>query len=676
MDPNIENTESIQNKGLMTDSAIIIASSFGLWYLITFFQVVEWIAHRSTLSEFTHFESIIAGIIAAAFGVALLGISRWMYLRDELPVRIKNVRALKNSEERFKSLVNSLDDVVFTLDHRMRYTSVYGRWVKGYEKLQPDSFVGKTVRELFGPREGAIHERSIKRALEGESVSYEWSIRTNGDKHHFQITVSPLRDEQNGITGAVGVGHDVTEKKKFERELKRHEQELHALLENTPDIIARYDIRGRYTYVNRAFESFIGTTRKQLVGKKQSELSMPKELTPFWTDNVSSVFLSGKETTLEAEFPTPKGIKYFQARLVPEINAENNVEYVLVVARDLTKHKQTEESLQRSEEQLERILQTTPGGVTIIDLNGRIFFANQTAEQILGLKRKGSSERYYNNPEYKISTVDGQPLLEKDLPYIQVMMSGQPVFGLEHAIEHPEGRRVILSVNAAPLIDYNNKITGIVTSISDITKLKHAEEEARKNEQRFRDLANSISDVFFAMNRDLRCTYWNHASEKLTGIPAPKAIAQNITDLLPESMAKDLDKLFHESMETQTTKTYVSKVKLQNKVYYFDINIYPAKHGLSVFFKDVSERMYAERERERLIAELQDALNKVKTLSGLLPICAFCKNIRDDGGYWHQVEAYIKAHSEANFSHGVCPDCAKQHYPEYYKEKDHQHEQS
>jgi AmiR/NasT family two-component response regulator len=73
-------------------------------------------------------------------------------------------------------------------------------------------------------------------------------------------------------------------------------------------------------------------------------------------------------------------------------------------------------------------------------------------------------------------------------------------------------------------------------------------------------------------------------------------------------------------------------------------------------------------ELRRLNAELQDALAKVKTLSGLLPICASCKKIRDDEGYWHQVEVYIRDHSEANFSHGMCPDCAKKFWGPYYDE--------
>ena len=82
--------------------------------------------------------------------------------------------------------------------------------------------------------------------------------------------------------------------------------------------------------------------------------------------------------------------------------------------------------------------------------------------------------------------------------------------------------------------------------------------------------------------------------------------------------------------------------------------------------EDVTERKAVEAERERLIVELQDAIAKVKTLSGLLPICASCKKIRDDGGYWNTVELYVEQHSAATFTHGICPDCARRLYPELF----------
>jgi PAS domain S-box-containing protein len=87
--------------------------------------------------------------------------------------------------------------------------------------------------------------------------------------------------------------------------------------------------------------------------------------------------------------------------------------------------------------------------------------------------------------------------------------------------------------------------------------------------------------------------------------------------------------------------------------------------GILVTANDVSDRKHAEREREDLISELREALAEVQTLSGLLPICAGCKKIRDDRGYWEHVEAYIMKRSKANFTHAICPECITKYYPDY-----------
>jgi CheY-like chemotaxis protein len=75
-------------------------------------------------------------------------------------------------------------------------------------------------------------------------------------------------------------------------------------------------------------------------------------------------------------------------------------------------------------------------------------------------------------------------------------------------------------------------------------------------------------------------------------------------------------------------------------------------------------RAKLENQREELIKELQEAMSKIKTLSGLIPICAWCKKIRDDQGYWQTVEQYVKEHSQAEFTHGMCPECQKKYLPE------------
>jgi hypothetical protein len=83
--------------------------------------------------------------------------------------------------------------------------------------------------------------------------------------------------------------------------------------------------------------------------------------------------------------------------------------------------------------------------------------------------------------------------------------------------------------------------------------------------------------------------------------------------------------------------------------------------------REVKERTAAEKQKEELIGDLQKALSEIKVLSGLLPICAKCKNIRDDKGYWNQIGTCIQSHSDATFSHSICPKCAEELYPGFHR---------
>jgi hypothetical protein len=106
---------------------------------------------------------------------------------------------------------------------------------------------------------------------------------------------------------------------------------------------------------------------------------------------------------------------------------------------------------------------------------------------------------------------------------------------------------------------------------------------------------------------------------------------------------------------------------------YYDVQTSPlldagCRHvGWLIVLRDITQRKQIEKEREALILDLQEALSKVKVLSGLLPICASCKKIRDDRGYWNQLETYISEHTGADFTHGICPECAERLYPQLHK---------
>ena len=89
--------------------------------------------------------------------------------------------------------------------------------------------------------------------------------------------------------------------------------------------------------------------------------------------------------------------------------------------------------------------------------------------------------------------------------------------------------------------------------------------------------------------------------------------------------------------------------------------------GRMASFVDITEQKRLDQERDQLIQRLQDALSKIRVLRGLIPICASCKSVRDDKGFWHKVEKYIRDHSDAQLTHGLCPDCVRKLYPELHE---------
>jgi PAS domain S-box-containing protein len=138
---------------------------------------------------------------------------------------------LKASEEKFRTLVESMSDIVFILDRQQRHIGVFGQWLKLY-KTSPEVFLGKTAREVLGDEAARVHEEANLKALQGENVTYEWSMKTSeGKTLYFQTSLSPLRDSKGNIIGIVGVGRDITKLKEAEEKLQEYTRNLEKILE-------------------------------------------------------------------------------------------------------------------------------------------------------------------------------------------------------------------------------------------------------------------------------------------------------------------------------------------------------------------------------------------------------------------------------------------------------------
>ena len=209
----------------------------------------------------------------------------------------------------------------------------------------------------------------------------------------------------------------------------------------------------------------------------------------------------------------------------------------------------------------------------------------------------------------------------------------------------------------------------------EILERKHLEEELRQSNITLENVLES-SNPLCITNIDFEVVMANKAyleiwPEKITGEDRPTKCFESRPGMLCHTDDCPLQQIINgrEEMTFESVKYYI-----KGKTKTFIVSARPFRDvsgnllGIVESYQDITERIIAEKAKGKLIDDLKEALDRVNVLSGLLPICSSCKKIRDDKGYWNQIETYIRDHSQAKFSHGICPDCAKKLYPEFYEQ--------
>jgi PAS domain S-box-containing protein len=261
-------------------------------------------------------------------------------------------------------------------------------------------------------------------------------------------------------------------------------------------------------------------------------------------------------------------------------------------SRHMGGRKTLEEYLEEERQRLELIIESSPLIIFYKDRDGRFVRVNRAFAEAI----KIPEEEFIGKTVFDLySTLIAQAMTDDDL---EVIKSGRPKLKIIEKYESASGVRWA-QTDKVPILDTNGNTTGLIGFAQDITRSKQVEEALSESERKYRELAESITDIFFAVDKDLRYTYWNKASEELMGLSAKEAIGKSIYDVFPEDDAtKRAVNLFCRAMETKKPQHFVNERCLKGEDYVFDFSAYPTSDGLCVYVKDITERRKLEKALE------------------------------------------------------------------------------
>jgi len=310
-----------------------------------------------------------------------------------------------------------------------------------------------------------------------------------------------------------------------------------------------------------------------------------------------------------------------------------------------------------------------PVGYFSISEKGLILDANLMGTTMLGVERGKLTGRYFS----QFISKDDQ-----DVFYLhrRKLFKSKMKQTCELKISKKDGAEFYAQLESSPVKDEAGNCSSIRFSLSDITERKQAEMALIATKLEIESIVKTVPDIIYRLDPHGRLTFVSDSVKRYGYLPE-ELIGTNVMKIVyPEDRAKTIHRIKERRTGDRSTKSFETRLITKNQTpVSFEVFIIsaeglysPAKFGPGAFLgtqgiaRDIAERKRAEEEREKLISKLQEALDNIKTLKGLLPICANCKNIRDDKGYWNQIEAYINDHSDAEFSHSICPPCAEKLY--------------
>ncbi|MFP8958018.1 PAS domain S-box protein [Natrialbaceae archaeon A-CW3] len=393
-------------------------------------------------------------------------------------------------DDLFQTLVNATEEyAIFRLDPEGRVQT----WNSGAERIKGydgDEIVGKHVSTFYtvDARSAGVPETNLTAAARNGSIQDEgWRVRADGSEFWANVTITTIRGDDGEIEGYAKVTRDMTERREYERQLEAQadrlkrerdavESELDEVFDRISDGFYALDDEFRFRYLNDHAADVLGLDKTAIDSDIREEVILTEAFETALNDA-----LEAQEAVIFEDYYHPVD-RWFHNAIYPSESG------LSVYFYEITEQKRRERELAR----YETIVETSPTGITIVGSDGEMQFANSRAEEIFGRSKDRINDLSFDDPEWDEVGEDGEPLSRDELPFPRIVESEKPLFDQVSGVLRPDGERIWISTNGAPVYDDQGEIISIVFAIEDITEQREQKRALEESERRYRTLVENF----------------------------------------------------------------------------------------------------------------------------------------------------------------------------------------
>jgi PAS domain S-box-containing protein/putative nucleotidyltransferase with HDIG domain len=515
----------------------------------------------------------------------------------DLTERKRVEQALRESETEFRAVFESSVDAIGVSKVGI-HTFVNPAYLALFGCTDNTELNGKSILDLIAPSHREQILENVRHRASGQAAPIAYETRgLRKDGSEFDMDVHTSTYELSGEIYSIAILRDITERKRAEKQLLASEQLFRALVENSPDFIARYDLEYRRIYVNPAIQKLFANSAENVLGKTPTEQS-PIYAPPLYIKHLQQAIKNASESTLETPYRTAQGEMHWgQIRFVPEFGSDGKVTSVLAIGRDI-------HDIKENERHFRMLAENFPDFVMRFSRDGRYAYVNPAFEKAFDIP----AEAVVGKTLYELPRHSNPEQNDALLALIQRTFDEDTSNELEVHWDTDMGKR-IFEIRQAPEKDATGNVINVLSIARDITERKQMVQELAAKEREFRTLAENSPDNIARYDANCRTLYVNPTLEKTLGRPVSEMLGTTPMEAALIDEARKYQETIAEVFETgKDDEMDIVLPDGEEGVRYHNIRFVAERGadgaitGVQTIGRDITERIHIEnalRENEQ-----------------------------------------------------------------------------